>query len=80
MYWIEGEPEKSGYYLVAWKKANNQIVVSELWFNPDAIFHWWFTRGYIGQFVHNGIKDALRKEIVAWMPMPDPPKEQNGSS
>ncbi len=74
--WKTGEPEKDGYYLVAWKNRLGQVIVSELWFNPDAIYHWWFSRGYTGQLrAYAAYRDAMKNEIVGWMPMPDPPKE-----
>lgn len=73
--WQKGEPNKDGYYLVAWRAGPTQIIVSEVWFNPDAIYHWWFNRGYNGQARLGGLNDALRQEVVAWMPLPDPPEE-----
>ena len=75
-FWCKGEPDKPGYYLVAWRHANTtQIMVSELWYNPDALYRWWFSRGYTGETPLGGIRGALTTDIVAWMPMPDPPKE-----
>lgn len=77
--WQKGEPTKEGYYLIAWKPEaplKQHIIVSEVWFNPDAIYHWWFTRGYLGQRrQYQGLNDAVKQEIVGWMPMPDPPEE-----
>lgn len=76
MDWQKGEPEKSGYYLVAWRKNSAQIVVSELWFNPEAIYHWWFSRGYIDEHaLRSPLRYAMKNKIIGWMPMPDPPRE-----
>lgn len=73
--WQKGAPDKSGYYLVAWKRRNNHVIVSELWYNPDAIYSWWFIRTYANQKRLGGLNDAMREEVIAWMPMPDPPKD-----
>jgi hypothetical protein len=81
MVWHKGEPDIDGYYLVAWKanrahpNVTSHVVVSELWYNPDAIHHWWFTRGYTGQPKYGGMGDAMTREVVGWMPMPAPPKD-----
>jgi hypothetical protein len=70
--WQKGEPDKHGYYLAAWRDGPTELVVSELWYNPDSVYHWWFSRGYAGQH-RGGLADAVRYEVVAWMPMPEPP-------
>jgi hypothetical protein len=69
--WQADVPSKHGYYLAAWRRGNS-LTVSELWFNPDAKPPWWFTRGYTGVSPGGG-GGAVRSEVVAWMPMPDPP-------
>jgi hypothetical protein len=75
MDWQKGVPEKHGYYLVAWRSSLTEVIVSELWYNPDAIYPWWFTRGYSGEPTRGGVSGVLHREVIAWMPMPDPPVE-----
>lgn len=79
MEWITDKPpDNNGYYLGAWKTNNPymyEIIVSELWFNPDANPKWWFSRGYTGQPRNGGNRDAVAGIVLAWMPMPDPPKD-----
>jgi hypothetical protein len=70
--WQTGLPPKHGYYLAAWKRAG-RLTVSELWFNPEAIRPWWFTRAYGGERIGLDNALALNLEVVAWMPMPNPP-------
>jgi len=74
MTWKTGNPPKSGYYLIAWVNPSltRHISVSEAWFNPDAVKPWWWSRGYTGER-SRGMEAAINHEIVAWMPMPDPP-------
>lgn len=78
MEWTTGEPPKHGFYLGAWRSNNplmHEIIVSELWFNPDATPKWWFTRGYTGQSRSSSPNDSVKGEVISWMPMPDPPKD-----
>lgn len=59
------KPDNHGYYLGAWKHQG-RWVVSELWYNPDAIGTGWFSsRGYFHQK-----DDHVTIGVVAWMPMP----------
>lgn len=82
--WRQDTPEKSGYYLIAWyggkvvgagEGNKRYLVVTEVWFNPDARPSvWWLTRGYTGEprsYTGNGHVPA--DQVVAWMPMPEPP-------
>lgn len=70
--WNTGDPPKHGYYLGAWRRANI-LIVSELWFNPDASPKWWTSRRYIGEPLSlRG--DAIRQGVVAWMEIPAPPE------
>jgi hypothetical protein len=73
--WQTGVPPQHGYYLVAWKRGDNRLTVSELWFNPDAIRKWWFTRAYGGDPQRRGMDNTINAEVVAWMPIPDPPEQ-----
>lgn len=64
--WRTDRPHKSGYYLAAWKRAED-VVVSELWFNPDSHGSgWWPSRGYL----HQDWPSKQPVEVVAWLPMP----------
>lgn len=76
MEWQKGEPDKHGYYLAAWRRADHTIIVSEVWYNPDAIFNWWINRGYTGdrRATRNQLDGALKEGIIVWMPMPEPPE------
>jgi hypothetical protein len=68
--WQTGRPPDHGYYLAAWRRQG-QLVVSELWFNPDSTGSgWWAGRAYLGDRPWGG-GDPL--PVVAWMPMPAPP-------
>lgn len=73
MDWQRGVPPKHGYYLAAWQRGD-RVVVSELWYNPDARPKWWLTRGYIGER-SRGMDGAVNYEVVGWMPMPEPPRD-----
>jgi hypothetical protein len=82
MEWQTGDPPESGYYLAAWPGGvtldpyGRHLVVSELWFNPDAYPKWWSTRGYVRDTRdRNPTAGAMKADIVAWMPMPDPPPD-----
>lgn len=72
--WNYDEPQEAqGYFLVAWRRGD-RVVVSELWFNRDAKPKWWSTRGYLGER-SSGLRGAiLAADVVAWMPLPDPPE------
>lgn len=74
MQWKIGRPERSGYYLAAWRRlgrAGDPVRVSELYFNPEAAHSWSCGRGYIGQDGY-GIED-----VIAWTDLPDPPASSN---
>jgi len=74
--WMPGVPSIHGYYLAAWRRAGS-LTVSELWFNPDAIHPWWFTRAYTGDRPgRDWMNKAVPSEVVAWMPMPNPPEKE----
>lgn len=71
--WQKGYPPKHGYYLGAHEHLG-QIIVSELWFNPDSIGKWYFSRGYTGQ-PSRGMADRVPATVIRWMPIPEPPEE-----
>lgn len=85
-YWRTGLPTSNGgYYLVAWRRCADPtpeqakhphptpVVVSELWFNPDANPKWWWSRGYAPVRQPRWPDSAMNHEVIAWMPMPEPP-------
>lgn len=70
--WITDDPPTHGYYLATWIRAD-KLVVSELWFNPDANFKWWSTRAYLrDRNNQRPVDDAINQGVLAWMPMPEP--------
>lgn len=73
--WRRDLPPNSGYYLIAWvnKSIIDNLAVSEAWFNPDSIMHWWWSRGYTGE-PKRGINAAIQHDVIAWAVMPSPPK------
>lgn len=78
MEWeLNNLPNDIGYYLVVWKVSNrnvfgDELLVSELWFNPSGTPPWWYTNRYTGH--HSNLGNPFLGKVLAWMPMPDPPK------
>lgn len=69
--WQSGEPDISGYYLVAWRSSLTEVIVSELWYNPDSSPKWWWSRGYTGERRSNPMDNAFKREVLAWTYMPE---------
>src|SRR4029077_19784831 len=88
MEWQEykpsNRPPKAGYYLITWATKESRVVagvriadgrwVSEVWYNPDAIVPWWWSRRYTNM-PHLGIEMAVLHRVIAWMELPKPYRE-----
>lgn len=72
--WRKGLPSHSGYYLITWDSPllETHLVVSEAWFNPDAIEPWWWSRAYTGEPHRTGMSAAIKWKVLAWAEMPRP--------
>lgn len=68
--WRLGDPSQAGYYLATWQHESGRRMVSELWFNPDAVGHWYTTRAYLRDQTWGQLSAV--KRVLAWMPMPEP--------
>jgi hypothetical protein len=76
-FWQIDLPDKPGYYIGVWRQVDHTIMVSEVWYNPNAAYNWWINRGYSGdkRYTRDLLDGALKDGVIAWMPMPEPPKE-----